>query len=110
MWRESWEMADWIAGTGEYPEEAGAGTGARTEEAAPEEGVAAGDEREEAMAAGLEAPVEILEQMLQECEQDMDATDGVVADLRGVRVLVGKRKREGELDSQPVRHSLWEQG
>ena len=40
----------------------------------------------------------------------MDATDGVVADLRGGRVLVGKRKREGELDSRPVRHSLWEQG
>ena len=27
------------------------------------------------MAAGLEAPVEILEQMLQVCEQDMAATD-----------------------------------
>ena len=28
----------------------------------------------------------------------MDATDGVVAELRGERVLAGKRKREEELD------------
>ena len=97
-------MGDWIAGTGAGPEEAGAGVGAeaedgdRAEEAAPEEGVAAGAEEEEAGAAGLEASDEILDQMLQMCEQDMDATDGVVAELRGERVLAGKRKREEELD------------
>ena len=48
--------------------------------------------------------------MLQVCEQDMDATDEAVSDLRGVRLSSGKRKREEELDAQPVRHSLWEQG
>jgi hypothetical protein len=34
-----------------------------------------------------------LEQILQVCEHDMDATDGVVAESRGERVLVAKRKR-----------------
>ena len=73
---EGWDMGDWIAGTGADPEEAGAGVGAeaevgdRAEEAAPEEGVAAGAEEEEAGAAGLEASDEILDQMLKMCEQD----------------------------------------
>ena len=62
-------MGDWIAGTSANPEEVEAGAGAeagvRAEEVAPEESAATGDEGEEAMAAGLEAPVEILEQMMQ---------------------------------------------
>ena len=37
---------------------------------------------------------EVLEQMLQVCEQDMNAADGAVAELRRGRVLVGKRMRE----------------
>ena len=66
-------------------------------------------------AAGVEGALrllasgEALEQMLQVCEQDMEAADGAVAEIRGV-VLGGKRRREEELDGQPVRHSLWEQG
>ena len=85
--------------------------GARAEEAASEgrEAVDSEFEGEEAAAAGLEAPVEILEQMLQASEQDMDAADGAVAEMRGM-VLGGKKKREEELDGQPARHSLWEQG
>jgi hypothetical protein len=51
---------------------------------------------------------EALEQMLQVCERDMEAADGAVAEIREV-VLGGKRRREEELDGQPVRHSLWEQ-
>ena len=58
----------------------------------------------------LLASGEALEQMLQVCEQDMDATDEAVSDLKGVGLSSGKRKREEELDDQPVRHSLWEQG
>ena len=50
------------------------------------------------------------EQLLQACEQDMDAADGTVSDLKGVGLSSGKRKREEVLDDQPVRHSLWEQG
>ena len=61
-------------------------------------------------ALGLLASGEALEQMLQVCEQDMDATDEAVSDLKGVGLLSGKRKREEELGDQPVRHSLWEQG
>ena len=78
--------------------------------AAPEEGTVADDEGEEARAAGLEAPDEILEQMLQVCEQDMDTACGAVAELSRDAMLVSKWKREEELDGQPVRHSLWEQG
>ena len=55
--------------------------------------------------ASGEAP----EQMLQVCEQDMDAADEAVSDLKGVGLLSGKWKREEELGDQPVRHSLWEQ-
>ena len=40
----------------------------------------------------------------------MDATDEAVSDLKGVGLSSGKRKREEELDDQPVRHSVWEQG
>ena len=58
----------------------------------------------------LLASGEALEQLLQECEQDMDAADEAVSDLKGVGLSSGKRKREEELDDQPVRHSLWEQG
>jgi hypothetical protein len=47
--------------------------------------------------------------MLQVCEQDMEAADGAVAEMRGV-VLGGRRRSGKELDGQPVRHSLWEQG
>ena len=43
------------------------------------------------------------------CEQDMEAADGAVAEIRRV-VLGDQRKREEELEGQPVRHSLWEQG
>ena len=43
------------------------------------------------------------------CEQDMDAADGAVAEIRET-VLRGKRKRGEGLDDQPVRHLLWEQG
>ena len=51
---------------------------------------------------------EALEQRLQECEQDMEATDGAMAEMRGA--LLGDRRRSGkEQDGQPVRHSLWEQ-
>ena len=80
------------------------------EEAEPEEGAVDGAEEEEAEAAGLEAPAEALEQMLQVCEQDMSATDVALSESRGEEVLAGKRKREEELADQPVRHSLWEQG
>ena len=52
---------------------------------------------------------EALEQMLQVCEQDMDATDEAVSDLKGVGMLSGKRKRGDVLAHQAVRHSLWEQ-
>ena len=89
---------------------AGIGKGAAHGFGAPDEGAVVGDEGDEARAAGLEAPDEILEQVLQVCEQDMDATCGAVAALRREAVLVSKRKREEELDCQPVRHSLWEQG
>ena len=58
----------------------------------------------------LLASGEALEQLLQECEQDMDAADEAVSDLQGAGLQSGKRKREEELDDQPVRHSLWEQG
>ena len=58
----------------------------------------------------LLASGEALEQMLQVCEQDMAATDEAVSDLKGVGLSSGKRKRQEELDDQPVRHSLWEQG
>jgi hypothetical protein len=57
----------------------------------------------------LLASGEALEQMLQVCEQDMEAADGAMAEIRGA-VLGGKRRPEKELDGQPVRHSLWEQG
>jgi hypothetical protein len=57
----------------------------------------------------LLASGEALEQMLQVCEQDMEAADGPVAEIRGA-VLGGKRRSEKELDGQPVRYSLWEQG
>ena len=40
----------------------------------------------------------------------MSATDVALLELRGEGVLASKRKREGELVDQPVRHSLWEQG
>jgi hypothetical protein len=66
-------------------------------------------------AAGVEGALrllasgETLEQMLQVCEQDMEAADGAVAEIRGA-VLGGKRRPEKELGGQPVRHSLWEQG
>ena len=42
------------------------------------------------------------------CEQDMEAADGAVAEIRRV-VLGDQRKKEEELEGQPVRHSLWEQ-
>ena len=58
----------------------------------------------------LLASGETLEQLLQECEQDMDAVDEAVSDLKEVGLSSGKRKREEVLDDQPVRHSLWEQG
>ena len=57
----------------------------------------------------LLASGEALEQMLQVCEQDTEAADGAVAEIRGA-VLGDKRGSEKELDGQPVRHSLWEQG
>ena len=47
--------------------------------------------------------------MLQVCEQDMDAADEAVSDLKGVGLLSGKRKRGDVLAHQTVRHSLWEQ-
>ena len=59
---------------------------------------------------GLLASGVALEQMLQMCEQDMDATAEAVSDLKGVGLLSGKRKREEELGAQPMRHSLWKQG
>ena len=58
------------------------------------DGAAGGAGEEEAETAGVVASGEVLEQMLQVCEQDMNAADGAVAELRRGRVLVGKRRRE----------------
>ena len=94
-------MGDWIAGLEGAEAGAGAdaeaGASARAEVAAPKEGAAAGAEEEETGAAGLEASGDVLDQMLQVCEQGMDAADGVVAELRRGRVLAGKREREEDL-------------
>ena len=53
-------------------------------------------EEEEDEAAGVVASEEVLEQLLQVCEQDMNAADGAVAELRKGGVQAGKRKRESE--------------
>ena len=38
------------------------------------------------------------------CGQDINATDEAVSDLEWVGLSFGERKREGELDDQPVGH------
>ena len=58
------------------------------------EGAAGGAGEEEDEAAGVVASGEVLEQLLQVCEQDMNAADGAVAELRKGGVQAGKRKKE----------------
>ena len=62
---------------------------------------------EKAAAARLEPSKKALEQVLQECEQDMDEIYEALSDIR-VGVLTSRRKRGEELAHQHVRHSLWE--
>ena len=69
--------------------EAQAGGGAV---AAESEGAAGGaGEEEEDEATEVVASEEVLEQLLQVCEQDMNAADGAVAELRKGGVQAGKR-------------------
>ena len=77
------------------------GNGNKVGGAAPEEGVADCVEVEGAVTARQGASKEALEQVLQECEQDMSATDETLSDTRRVR------ERGEELAHQHVRHSLW---
>jgi hypothetical protein len=77
--------------------------------AAPEEGAVDSAGVEGVTTARLVPSEEALEQVLQECEQDMAETDEALSDIR-VGVSAGKRKRGEELAHKHVMHSLWEQG
>ena len=75
--------------------------------AALEEGAVDRAEVEGAGTERLKPSEQALDQVLQECEQDMAETDAALSYI-GVGVLTGKRKRGEELAHQHVRHSLWE--